>query len=90
MFTVNVNVITVRVVLLLTGMFDWFLTGIDMKTACLHASLGGQEEVFVRPPPLLSRLGFTEKGSLWRLKQALYETLGCHERPNSDCFGHVS
>ena len=26
----------------------------------------------MRPPPLLSRWGFTEKGTLWRLKKALY------------------
>ena len=26
----------------------------------------------MRPPPLLSRWGFTEKGTLWRLKKPLY------------------
>ena len=52
-FTINVNVITVRVVMFIAGMFGWFLTGIDVKTAFLHAPLDGQEEVYVRPPPLL-------------------------------------
>ena len=69
MFTVNVNVITVRLVMLIARMFWWFPTGRDVKTAFLHASLDGQEEVYVRPPPLLWRWGFTEKGAWWRLKK---------------------
>ena len=38
----------------------------------LHASLDGQEDVYVRPPPLLSRWGFTDTDTLWRLERALY------------------
>ena len=52
-FSVNVNIITVRVVMLIAGMFGWFLTGTDVKTVLLLAALDGQEEVHVRPPPLL-------------------------------------
>ena len=61
-FSANVNVTTVRVVTLIEGMFGYFL----------HASLDDQEKVYVRPPPLLWRWGFTDKGALWRLKKAPY------------------
>ena len=54
-YTTNVNVITVRVVMLIAGVFGWFWTHIDLKNARLHASLEAQEEVYVRPPPLQSR-----------------------------------
>ena len=70
-FTVNVNVITVRVVKLISSLLGWYVTGVDVKTAFLHATLDGQEDIYVRPPLLLSRWGFTEKGTLWRLKKAL-------------------
>ena len=101
-FTINANVITVRVVLLIAGMFAWFLTGIDVKTfdvktAFLHASLDAQEKVYVRPPPLLCRWGFTGKGALCRLKKALYGLRSAprlwgltHERRCGRCVGHVS
>ena len=48
--------------MLIAGMFGRFLTRIYVKTAFLHASLDGQEEGYVRPPPLLWRWGFAEKG----------------------------
>ena len=70
-FTVNVNVITVRVVMLIAGVLGRFSTRIYVNTACLHASLDGQEEVYVRPPPLLWRWGFAVRGALWRLRKAL-------------------
>ena len=54
-FTVNVNVRTVRAVLLISSLLGWYVTEVDVKTAFLHASLDGQEVIFVRPPPLLSR-----------------------------------
>ena len=50
-FTVNVDVITVRVVMLISSLLGWFVTGVDVKTAFLHASPDGQEDIYVRPPP---------------------------------------
>ena len=57
--------------MLIAGMLGWFLTRRDVKTAFLRACLDGQEEVYVRPPPLLWRWGFTVRGALWRLMKAL-------------------
>ena len=67
--TVNVNAITVRVVMLIAGLFARSLTRTDAGTAFLHTSLDGEEEVYVRPPPLLCLWCFTGKGLC--LKKAL-------------------
>ena len=58
--------------MLVAGVYGWFLTNTDLKNARLHASLDAQQEVYVRPPPLQSRWGFTATGALWRLKKALF------------------
>ena len=42
--------VLVRVVLLVAGMFEWFLAEIDEKTVFFHVALEGQEEVCVRTP----------------------------------------
>ena len=41
--------------MLISSLLGWFVTGVDVKTAFLHASLDGQDDIYVRLPPLLSR-----------------------------------
>ena len=69
-FTANVNAITGRMVMLTAGMYGWYMTRIDLNSDFLHASLDSAEEVYVRPPPILERCGFTERGALWKPKKA--------------------
>ena len=57
--------------MLISSLHGWFVTGVGVKSAFLHASLDGQDDIYVRLPPLLSRWGLTEKGTLWRLQKAL-------------------
>ena len=54
--------------------FAWLVCDRSGRKNCFsarNATLDGQEDIYVRPPLLLSRWGFTEKGTLWRLKKAL-------------------
>ena len=62
---VNVTVMTVRVLMLIAGVVGWFVIGVYGRIVLLNASLDSQEDDCVRPPLLLSQLGFNDKNALW-------------------------
>ncbi|CAE7919192.1 RE1, partial [Symbiodinium necroappetens] len=50
---------------------DWTGLVLDVTAAFLNAEMD-DEQTFVRPPGVLSRVGLQEEGKVWRLRKVLY------------------
>ena len=51
--------------MLIASVVGWFVIGVYGQTVLLHASLDSQQDDCVRPPLLLSQLGFNDNNTLW-------------------------
>ena len=83
LYTANVDISTVRLMLAEAASKEWSLGSLDVNTAFLNADLPpDSQNVYVKPPSIMEKLGLVERHSL--------EGTPCNLRPPHISTGVVS
>ena len=73
LYTANADISTVRMALAESAHKGWSVGSLDVNTAFLNADLPPDtQDIFVRPPQLMVRMGLIEQGEVWRAVRAIY------------------
>ena len=75
LYTANIDVTSIRLVLASAAQCGWGITVMDVVTAFLRAPMpevSDEKAIYVKPPALFEQFGIVKPGTFWKLTKAVY------------------